>query len=362
MRKILVVEDDRFISAIFTMFLRDIGHEMVGRCQTGREALVLCGTLAPDVVLMDIHLEGDWDGIQTADRITRDFHIPVIFISSDTDDDVINRAIISNSYGYLVKPIAKKELAISIDLAYYKHRVDEELKQREKGYRQFISDSPLPIIIVSNGFVQYINNNALSLFRSHYIEDLMGLPFLNFVGGAIAPELEALMTQHVGGTVKPPVFRLRMKDMHGNPFYAEVLISKVEFNRKTSLQVILRNISRELKMELRLEALSQIVKNGANRFFLVGNDLVLLDYSADFPELEALLESNATAGVFNPQSLSILDGQGVDRLGHIFSGHAIVDGSRVDVTIANAASRPYSIRKIASSVDDYFGILFYCCS
>ena len=362
MRKILVVEDDRFISAIFTMFLRDIGHEMVGRCQTGREALVLCGTLAPDVVLMDIHLEGEWDGIQTADRITRDFHIPVIFISSDTDDDVINRAIISNSYGYLVKPIAKKELAISIDLAYYKHRVDQELKQREKGYRQFISDSPLPIIIVSNGLVQYINTSALSLFRSHYIEDLMGLPFLNFVGGALAPDLESLLNQHDVGGVKPPIFRLRMKDMHGNSFYAEVLISKVEFNRKTSLQVILRNISRELKMELRLEALSQIVKNGANRFFLVGNDLALLDYSENFPELEALHKSKATSGVLNPQMITISDGEGVNLLGPIFSGHGIEDGSMVDVTIDNAVSRSYSIRKIASSVDDYFGILFYCCS
>ena len=98
MRKVLVVEDDRFIAAIFTMFLRDIGHEMIGRCQSGPEALDLCRLHKPDVVLMDIHLDGDWDGIQTADRITREFHIPVIFVSSDTDDDVIGRAIVGTNF------------------------------------------------------------------------------------------------------------------------------------------------------------------------------------------------------------------------------------------------------------------------
>lgn len=361
MRKILVVEDDRFISAIFTMFLRDIGHEMVGRCQSGREALELCRSLNPDVILMDIHLEGDWDGIQTADHITRELHIPVIFVSSDTDNEVINRAIISNSYGYLVKPIDKKELAISIDLAYYKHRVDQELKQREKGYRQFISDSPLPIMIVSNGKIQYINNNALSLLRSHYIEDLMGLPFFNFVASTITPDLEALMVQHDGVVVKNPVFRLRMKDIHGNVFYAELLISSVEFNHKTSLQIILRNLSRELKMELRLDALEYVVKSGINRFFLISSDLLLLDFSGALAELSAGSGSGEADVRLTSQTISILGKDGDDQFNHIFFGHDSLDGKVVHVSINNNPMGAFSVRKIVSSVGEYFGVLFYDC-
>ena len=359
MRKVLVVEDDRFIAAIFTMFLRDIGHEMIGRCQSGPEALDLCRLHKPDVVLMDIHLDGDWDGIQTADRITREFHIPVIFVSSDTDDDVIGRAIVSDSYGYLVKPINKKELAISIDLAYYKHRVDQELKQREKGYRQFISESPLSIVIVSDGKIQYLNNNALHLFRSHYIEDLMGMPFLKFVDGLHASELQSVIDEHAKGEAKAPVLRLPIKDVHSNVFYAELMISSVEFNRKRSLQIILRNISIDLNLELRVNALSHVVNAGINCFLLVGRDLLLLDYSKNLAEVKALLDASSSDVVFNPQTLSVLDGQGADCFNSLLIAHQISEGTKLNVSIAQGSTRTYYVRKIASSVENYFGVLFY---
>lgn len=360
MRKVLVVEDDRFISAIFTMFLKAIGHELVGRCQSGREALEMCRVHQPEVVLMDIHLEGDWDGIQTADRITREFHIPVVFISSDTDSDIINRAIVSNSYGYLVKPIDKKELAISIDLAYYKHQADQELKQREKGFRQFISDSPLPICIVTNGLVQYINNNALSLFRSHYIEDMIGMPFLGFVESKVPDWLETMITQCGNTPGKMPPFRARMKDVHNNGFYAEVLISCVEFNRKKSLQVILRNISRELKMELRLEAMERLAGLGKQRFFLMGNDLVLLDYSSSIASLKSLHESNGVALCLKPSLLKVQDASGADQLGRLLSGIGSFDAMEALVSIAGQLEGHFSIRAIPSAVDGYYGLLFVC--
>ena len=77
MRKIVIVEDDVFITAIFTMFLKDLGHELVGKTTSGKEAIKLCKELKPDVVLMDIHLDGDMDGIHTAEMLKReiDAHI-----------------------------------------------------------------------------------------------------------------------------------------------------------------------------------------------------------------------------------------------------------------------------------------------
>ncbi|WP_139657963.1 response regulator, partial [Pseudomonas shirazica] len=89
------------------------GYKLVGRCEAGDQALELCKIEKPDVVLMDIHLEGEIDGIETAERIQREFEIPVIFVTSDTSSYIVERAIISNSYGYLVKPVKKNELGIS---------------------------------------------------------------------------------------------------------------------------------------------------------------------------------------------------------------------------------------------------------
>ena len=78
MRKVLIVEDDKFLAAIFALFIKDMGFEVVGRCRSGVEAVELCNSLEPNVVLMDIHLEGEMDGIQAAEKIQRELEIPVI--------------------------------------------------------------------------------------------------------------------------------------------------------------------------------------------------------------------------------------------------------------------------------------------
>lgn len=237
MRKIVVVEDDKFIAAIFTMFLRELGHELVGRCSTGAEALDLCHQLRPDVVLMDIHLDGDMDGIQTAEQLRRELDIPVIYVSSDTSSHVIKRAIVSNSYGYLVKPVNKKELGISIDLAYYKHKVDQEQREREKGYRQFISDAPMPLMIIQDECIQYLNHLALDLFKTHYMEDVIALPYLNFVEPEYKSMVQELLDDFKDRGVGFQNKLLSMEDVHGQVFSARISGSPIVFNKKKSLQV-----------------------------------------------------------------------------------------------------------------------------
>nr|WP_321405271.1 response regulator [uncultured Carboxylicivirga sp.] len=237
MRKVVVVEDDKFIAAIFTMFLRELGHELVGRCSTGAEAIDLCHRLRPDVVLMDIHLDGELDGIQTSEQLRRELDIPVIYVSSDTSSQVIKRAIVSNSYGYLVKPVNKKELGISIDLAFYKHRVDQEQRERERGYRQFISDAPMPLMILQDGRIQYLNHLALDLFKTHYMEDVITLPYLNFVEPEYKEMVDQLLKEFKDKGQGFQNQLLAMQDVHGQVFYAKISGSPIVFNKKKSLQV-----------------------------------------------------------------------------------------------------------------------------
>ncbi len=243
MRKIFIVEDDRFITAIFTMFLRDLGHELIGKSGSGKEAVEMCREIKPDIVLMDIHLEGELDGIQTAEMLKREIDVPIIYISSDTTSHVIERAIVSNSYGYLVKPINKKELGISIDLAYYKHKVDLEQKQREQGYREFISDSPLPIVVLIDDKISYLNKLGMDVFKTHYIEDVMGLPINNFIHDDSKEEFISKVEAGVslGKKIKP--FVAKMLDVHGGIYWAEVTGSKVHFNNRQSIQLVFKNYS-----------------------------------------------------------------------------------------------------------------------
>jgi PAS domain S-box-containing protein len=282
MRRVLIVEDDRFISAIFTMFLKELGHELVGKCQSGSEAVELCHQLKPDVVLMDIHLEGDLDGIQTTEVLKTELDIPVIYVSSDTSSHVIKRAIVSNSYGFLVKPVNKKELGISIDLAYYKHKVDVEQKERERGYRQFISESPVPIVIVSQGKIQYLNNLALEvIFKTHYIEDVMLQPFVNYV----ANEYQALTTELLHNfSEKGICFRrqpLRIMDVHGRYTYVEASGSAVTFNSKQSLQIIIRDISNDILMQKKKESYKLALIESGIPFVVSNTELTVVESCFD---------------------------------------------------------------------------------
>ncbi len=255
MRKVLVVEDDKFISAIFAMFLRELGHELIGKCAEGVDAVDLCHRLRPDVVLMDIHLEGEMDGIQTAEQLRRELDIPVIYVSSDTSSQVIKRAIVSNSYGFLVKPVNKKELGIAIDLAYYKHKVDQEQRERERGYRQFISEASMPLMILCEGRIQYLNNLALDLFKTHYMEDVLLSPYLNFVHDGDKDQVESLLegfNSHGHGFES---VNIAMQDVHGQSFFAQISGSSIIFNKKKSLQVTLVDNSMAVYAHKRVELL-----------------------------------------------------------------------------------------------------------
>lgn len=259
MRKVLVVEDDRFISAIFTMFLRELGHELVGKCADGVDAVDLCHRLRPDVVLMDIHLEGELDGIQTAEQLRRELDIPVIYVSSDTSSQVIKRAIVSNSYGFLVKPVNKKELGIAIDLAYYKHRVDQEQRERERGYRQFISEASMPLMILQDGRIQYLNNLALDLFKTHYMEDVLATPFINFVGTEHKERIENLLGAFNENGQGFESIDIAMDDVHGHSLYVRISGSAIIFNKKKSLQITLMDNNEAVYAQKRVELLLNLL-------------------------------------------------------------------------------------------------------
>lgn len=123
LKKILIVEDDVMLCYTFEMFLQNIGHQTLACVHDAESALKKCKETLPDIVLMDIHLTGDIDGIETAKIIQDEYDIPIIFLSSDVNPDTIKKSILKNSYGFLVKPIVKKaSLATAIEFAYYKHR------------------------------------------------------------------------------------------------------------------------------------------------------------------------------------------------------------------------------------------------
>lgn len=261
-KKILIVEDDSLISTIFRMFLKELGYDLLEIVADGKEAMRLCETLKPDIILMDVHLSGSMDGIQTTELIKSKFDIPVIFLSSDTEESTIQRVINIHSYGYLVKPIDKRELGISIELAFYKHKFDMDQKMRETRFRNFITDSPEAIIVINeNGLIEYLNCLGLKIFKTAYIEDLMGLPLLSFVDdhyAAIFKErLETSLTMGKGIAYT----HLKLKTIHGELVDIGLTGAQIEFNGKKNLQLIVRDITQEFAYRQLLAEKVNIINN-----------------------------------------------------------------------------------------------------
>lgn len=125
-KKVLIVEDDRMLSAIFQMFIRDLGYELIGIVSEGEQAIQLCTTHHPDIILMDIHIRGEIDGIATATIIEQKFDIPIIYITGDFEQSTVASAILSNTYGFLVKPLYKSTLGVAIEFALNKYLFDKK--------------------------------------------------------------------------------------------------------------------------------------------------------------------------------------------------------------------------------------------
>jgi len=130
-KKVLIVEDEGLVAITLEETLRRIGYLVIGIAMSGEEALALIGERQPDLVLMDIHLQGEMDGIETAKKIKGQSGTPVIFLTAYSDDETIRRVVLTEASGYLVKPINTRELFASIESALYKkRRIDQFMEQQ----------------------------------------------------------------------------------------------------------------------------------------------------------------------------------------------------------------------------------------
>ena len=130
-KRILLVEDDTNFSKMLETLLMEIGYTVVGIAVSGEEALKMAGGKSRlDVLLVDIHIEGEIDGIDTARKIKGLYGTPTIFMTAQADDETIRRVVLTESEGYLVKPINRQELFANLEIAIHKKRKNDAFMER----------------------------------------------------------------------------------------------------------------------------------------------------------------------------------------------------------------------------------------
>ncbi|MCP4135009.1 MAG: PAS domain S-box protein [bacterium] len=138
--RILIVEDEGLNALFLEKKLISIGYDVVGVVSSGEEALVLSDELRPDIVLMDIILDGEMDGIEASREIKEKFNVPIIYVSAHSDLPTLERARETEAYGYIVKPAKAEEVSAAIEVALYKNKIEMKLKESEFRYKELSED------------------------------------------------------------------------------------------------------------------------------------------------------------------------------------------------------------------------------
>ena len=212
--KIFVVEDEVIISKDIQRALKKLGYEVVGAAVSGPAALEQMAASAPDLVLMDIHIKGPWDGIETAQRVREQLGVPVVFLTAFADAPTLERARETGPFGYLLKPFEERELGTAIEMARYKHRAERDLQRsREMLSATLRSIGDGVIAADENERVTFINPVACELCgwsESEAVGSPMSEVF-RLVGGVAARqslnqmplEVQALSLLQRGGVAVP---------------------------------------------------------------------------------------------------------------------------------------------------------------
>jgi DNA-binding LytR/AlgR family response regulator len=155
--KILIVEDEMIIGANIALQLSSLGYDVIGIIPRAEEVLPKIRENTPDILLLDIYLKGDLDGIELAHIIQKEFKIPIIYLTANADDAHFNRAKTTNPYAFISKPFKKLDLQHAIELTIL--RIQEEKKLEVTDLDTFVmSDS---IFVRSHDKMIKININDI---------------------------------------------------------------------------------------------------------------------------------------------------------------------------------------------------------
>jgi len=181
--QILIVEDEWIIANDLKSSLTQLGYIVPSIASTGIEAIEYVKTKTINLVLMDIVLQGEMDGIEAAREIISNFDIPVIYLTAYTDEAILMQAKKSGAYGYLVKPFKDREMQATIELALYKHEMENRLKESENQlYTTLVSINDAVISTDKAGLIIFMNPVAESLTgwklqkaRRKRLEDILNI-------------------------------------------------------------------------------------------------------------------------------------------------------------------------------------------
>lgn len=252
-KSLLIVEDEVLVARDIKARLIRMGYDVIDMASKGVEAIDKTLRLRPDLVLMDINLRDDIDGVEAAIKIREDYDVPIIFCTAYSNEDTLERAKISEPYGYVLKPFDNRELEINIEIALYKHRVEKDLEDTRRRLDATLTNVSDGVIACdTEGRIYLINPMAEKITgwcrrkaRHVHLSNVMPLePF--------EASMETFNTCNPGnepGQQNIRGLRQYLRKTGGHLIPIELSVNRIENHEADLLVITFRDISQQLGYE-----------------------------------------------------------------------------------------------------------------
>ncbi|MFO7740959.1 MAG: GAF domain-containing protein [Anaerolineae bacterium] len=250
--KILVVEGEDVVALDAKRQLEDFGYEVPAVVRTGAEAIQKAGETGPDLLLIDTKLPGEMDGLEAAQRVRNDLGIPAIYLTSCEDEEVVQGTESVQPLGYVLKPIDQRELCSMVEMALYRHRTEQKLRESEDMYRNVVERANDGIAIIQDGKLRYLNRR-LAQIMDRAVEELIDSPFADYVHPVDREKVVDRYEQRMAGVEVTPIYRAMLTRADGDVVHVEINAGLTIYQGKPADLAIVRDVTARKRVEAALE-------------------------------------------------------------------------------------------------------------
>ncbi|MFP4052646.1 MAG: PAS domain S-box protein [Phycisphaerae bacterium] len=257
---VLVVESEQVVGKYVCRTLERLGYRVPALVARAEDALEAVARVTPELVLMEVFTEGEMDGIETAARIHSQYDLPVICMTSHTDEDTLERVKSASFYGFVPKPVSAEGLHTAIELGLHKHRLESRLRASEEKFRMYFERAPLGYqSLDAEGRVLEVNERWLTML-GYRREEVIGKSFGDFMPPASAatfpPRFERFKEQ---GEIRDAEVELIRNDGTCLLVSIDGRISRAPRGRFIQTHCLMRDITAQRRTQRQLQATNELL-------------------------------------------------------------------------------------------------------